>query len=131
VKPKPSSAGFAPEKLDPIVEAFFASLKTGQDELEKIRPVIVRLSERVLAEVETIGSDPEAREALHDRLLGRLERYSKLLLNFSKSADELTRLRSFVAGGADSRPDLGDLDDQELEKLVLNAAKGLQGPEEK
>jgi hypothetical protein len=43
-------------------------------------------------------------------------------LNFTKILDEASRLRSFVAGGADSRPDVRDLSDAQLAEAVRAAA---------
>lgn len=49
------------------------------------------------------------------------ERMSKAATNFVRALDDLARLRSFMDGGPDSRPDLSKKGEQDLAQLVLKS----------
>ncbi len=56
------------------------------------------------------------------------DRMVKAGLNAVKAIDELSRLRSFLAGGPDSRPDLTIKGEIELRAIIVGAIKTM-GPE--
>jgi hypothetical protein len=122
-----SEVGFEPEKLDQTVDRLIRQLDAGLNDVAQLQPLITRLAARLAVDLDERddGGTPDERERNHEKLLAKLERYTKLLLNLTKTTDELARLRSFAAGGADQRPDVGRLSDYELEELVLKAAQGL------
>jgi hypothetical protein len=69
------------------------------------------------------GSD----EAFEDteRLSIVYDRFVKAGLNLVKAVDELSRLRSFLSGGPDSRPDLSSMSEVELRQIVVTAVRAL------
>ncbi len=67
---------------------------------------------------ETTGLDVEAVSIIYDRLV-------KAGLNLTKALDELSRLRSFLAGGPDTRPDLSSMGEIELRGVLLMGIKAL------
>ena len=115
-----SQAGYEPEALD-------KALENG-----------VRACERVIFQTESLGKQVETAlenmkaslggpDALHEaeRVVLVFERMTKSCTYLVKCTDELTRLRSFLAGGPDSRPDLSAKSESDLVKEVLAAIKGL------
>jgi len=74
------------------------------------------LGEKVKAEVANL--DAESASIIYDRLV-------KAGLNLVKATDELSRLRSFLSGGPDSRPDLSSMSEIELRAVVLAAVQSL------
>lgn len=118
-------AGFAPEALDPALEAARARMTSVIVDVERIRaglePCLDKLRSALEARLAagTLEGPELAAEA--DRQISWLERYAKVAGTFVKIVDETARLRSFLAGGADSRPDLSSLSDMELRKAIKNA----------
>jgi len=90
----------------------------------------VGIAERNLASLETIGeqiapllekaalSDIESATIVYDRLV-------KAGLNLVKAIDELSRLRSFISGGPDSRPDLSAMGEIELRAVLIAGVRAL------
>lgn len=115
-------AGFTPDALDPALEAARARLTSVVVDVERIRgglePCLDKLRQALEARLAagTLEGPELAAEA--DRQIGWLERYAKVAGTFVKIVDETARLRSFLAGGADSRPDLSSLSDVELRKVI-------------
>ena len=115
-------AGFAPEALDPALEAARARLTSVVVDVERIRgglePCLDKL--RLALETRLLAGSLEGPElaAEADRQITWLERYARVAGTFVKIVDETARLRSFLAGGADSRPDLSSLSDVELRKVI-------------
>lgn len=60
-----------------------------------------------------------------DRVSVIFERLTKASLSMVRAVDELTRLRSFLDGGPDSRPDLTSRGELELRVIVLKAVQQL------
>lgn len=120
-------AGFDAEALDPAIAAARERLSQVIIDVERVRGGLephlneVRLRlERQLADGNLADADLLART---ERLIDWLERYAKVSLTFTKVVDEATRLRSFVAGGADSRPDLSSLSDSQLLEIIRKGNK--------
>jgi len=118
-------AGFAPEALDPALEAARARLTSVVVDVERIRgglePCLDKLRQALEARLAagTLEGPELAAEA--DRQITWLERYARVAATFTKIVDETARLRSFLAGGADSRPDLASLSSVELRKVIKGA----------
>lgn len=53
------------------------------------------------------------------------EQMSRATVNFTRALNDLARLRSFMDGGPDSRPDLTRKGEQDLVQMVLAAATAL------
>lgn len=122
-------AGFDAEALDPAIKNAIDRLDKIIVDVERIRgaaePLLDRMRERVeklVAETTADTPVPELALALGS-LVDHLERYARVALNFTKVVDEGARLRSFVAGGSDSKPDLSSMSDVDLAKYIRDAAK--------
>lgn len=126
-----ADVAFKPEALDPGIANAIDRLDKVVVDIERIRGAAEPLLDRVRARIELLLSQtdvatpqPELAAALSS-LVENLERYARVALNMTKVVDEAARLRSFVAGGADSRPDIGILSDVELAAVVKKGAQGL------
>ncbi len=115
--------GYQPESLDKAIARHIAVAERAINQVEA-------LGERVQVALDALrdtqqkpGNEVRALEQA-ELLTVLFDRMSKATMNVVKATDELSRLRSFVAGGPDSRPDLGDLSDAELAAIVLGAAAG-------
>ncbi|MGH8897501.1 MAG: hypothetical protein ACRDZ4_10855 [Egibacteraceae bacterium] len=80
--------------------------------LDKLRPILES------AAPATVFDDVERVTVMYDRLV-------KAGLNLVKATDELSRLRSFLSGGPDSRPDLTSASEIELRTIVVQAVRAL------
>ena len=127
-KSSPGQAtGYEPEKLDSAIRRHLAVAETSVRHAEalgqRVEEALKNLEGHKLAGAADL--DTALEEA--SLLTVLFDRQSKAVLNLVKATDELSRLRSFVAGGADSRPDLASLSDSELAAKVLEAAQQVQG----
>jgi len=101
----------------------------------------VGVAERNIAAMETLGGQitpllevlkpvldgtaaPAALETI-ERVTVIYDRLVKAGLNLTKATDELSRLRSFLSGGPDSRPDLTAASEIELRAILVAAVKKL------
>lgn len=117
--PATPPAGYEPAALDDTIRSYVAAVEKSirtADALSK------RVEEAVTDLIKQITGTPEEKAELLTKLH---ERMSKAALNLVKSTDELTRLRSFLAGGPDSRPDLTVRGEVELRSLLLVAVQQL------
>ena len=119
-------AGFQPEALDPALAAARDRLTKVVADVERIRAGLEPQLDLMRQRLDKALEDPtaitdEVLNANINRQLVWLESYAKISLTFTKVVDESSRLRSFLAGGADSRPDLSSLSDTELRKLIKSA----------
>lgn len=126
-----ADVAFKPEALDPAIANAIDRLDKVVVDIERIRGAAEPLLDRVRARVEKLLAEtpldvpqPELAVALGS-LVDQLERYARVALNLTKVIDEGARLRSFVAGGADSRPDVSGMSSVELSELVKKGAAGL------
>lgn len=100
-------AGYEPESLDRTLAAYIGAIERS---IETAKTLGDKVETAVTALLSQMTGTPEEQAELLTRLH---ERLSKANLNLVKSTDELTRLRSFLAGGPDRREDItvkGELD---------------------
>jgi hypothetical protein len=112
-------AGYEPGALDKTISSYIGaaerSIRIAESLSRKVETAVTALATSTSGLPE---DDAELMTRLHERL-------SKACLNLVKSTDELTRLRSFLAGGPDSRPDLTVRGEIELRSLLVVAVKQL------
>lgn len=124
--PSKSDTGFQPEALDPVIAAAIDRLTKVVADVERVRgglePHLDEARKRLVAMIDAGNLADATLLANAERLVEWLEKYARIALNLTKVTDEAARLRSFVAGGADSRPDLASLSESELSKIVADAA---------
>lgn len=112
-------AGYIPETLDPTLRTYLGACERAVTLAESLGP-------RVKATLDRVASAPEEPAFEEAEMLTILyDRLSKAGLNLVKAVDELSRLRSFLAGGPDSRPDLSSRGEQELRTLLLETCEKL------
>jgi hypothetical protein len=120
-EPIKADVGFIPEALDPAITAARDRLTKVIADVERIRgtlePQLDAIRQRLTTQLTSETPDATVM-ANADRLIEWLEKYARVALNFTKVVDEAARLRSFIAGGSDSRPDLGTLSDADLMKRI-------------
>lgn len=119
--------GFDPAALDPAITAARERLTTVIADVETIRtslsPQLVEVKNRLRAQLDSGTLNDAGLMTAVERQIEWLEKYARVAASFTKVLDEAARLRSFLAGGADSRPDLASLGDADLALIVRNAAK--------
>jgi len=128
-----ADCGFEPEKLDPAISGAIDRLTKVVGDVERVRgalePHLDELRKRLTEQLaQGTVLDPLLMQRA-EGLIDFLEKYARVSLNLTKVVDEAARLRSFVAGGADQRPDLSSLSDAELSEIVRKAR--LAAPEKK
>lgn len=115
-------AGIVPELLDKIIGSARDRLEEVVGDIGVIRttlhPQLTELGERLTAMLAAGTLDEAGITTRVSRLVDWLEKYGRTSLTLTKVLDEVARLRSFVAGGADSRPDLSSLSDVELARII-------------
>lgn len=123
---RPSNCGYEAETLDPVIAAARERLSTVIADVERVRGSLEPQLNEIRLRVERMLANPDVQDAAlmvqAERQIEWLEKYARVALNFTKILDEASRLRSFVAGGADSRPDVRDLSDAQLAEAVRAAA---------
>lgn len=124
-----ADVGFAPEALDPALEAARDRLTKVIADVERVRgtlePQLDAIRSRLTAQLTSETPDATLM-ANAERLIEWLEKYARVALNFTKVVDEAARLRSFIAGGADSRPDIASLSDVDLLKKIAEVRGKVQ-----
>lgn len=117
--PKNLPAGYEPGALDQAIQKYVAIAETN------IRHAAL-LEKRVQEALENIQvAESDDRLDYANKITILWERLAKTGMALTKALDELTRLRSFVAGGPDSRPDLTVKGELQLRGIVLQAVKML------
>lgn len=114
-----SPAGYAPDSLDETLRSYLAA---GEKSIQVARALGAKVEEAVNTLVAEMTGTPEEQAELLTKLH---ERLTKACLNLVKSTDELSRLRSFLAGGPDSRPDLSLQGEVELRVMLVAAVQQL------
>ena len=122
-----TDAGFQPEALDETLSAARDRLAKVVADVEKVRSAVEPQLDILKSRLAKALEDPTALsdEALNagvNRQLAWLETYAKVAITFTKVVDEVARLRNFLAGGSDSRPDLSSLSSTDLLKVIKTAA---------
>jgi len=111
--------GYHPEELDQTIQKFIAVAEVNIRHAQ-------RLSKRVEDALAALDDGKAEDPVEHANKMTIIwERLAKTGMALVKSTDELTRLRSFVAGGPDSRPDLTVKGELQLRTIVLAAVKQL------
>ncbi len=105
--------GYDPVALDDQIKRYVRIAERNAGIVEELGPV---LADKIRAE--TASLDAESTSIIYDRLV-------KADLNLVKATDELARLRSFLSGGPDTRPDLSSLSEIELRGLFVTAIRAL------
>jgi hypothetical protein len=107
--------GYQPEELDALLHRYLTQaeqfLKMGQSLTAQTENAL-----KVIASADDPGwkTPAEAGEALTNWL----DRLARAGANVVKALDQLSRLRSFLAGGPDSRPDLSSRGEQDLRRML-------------
>lgn len=113
-------AGYDPSRLDQTIRGYLA---VGEKSIRHAESLQTRIEKAL----ERLATAPDADDALEEAatLVTLHDKLSKANLNLVKATDELTRLRSFLAGGPDSRADLTVMGELDLRALVVTAVKKL------
>lgn len=118
----PSPAGYDAPSLDATLRSYIAvaekTIRQAESLGKRVDEALVNLENAGLQGGVFAIREAGAMTMLHDRM-------SKSSLQLVKALDELTRLRSFLAGGPDSRPDLTIKGELDLRAIVLTAVKTL------
>ena len=116
-------AGYAPEVLDRLLQQHLE--RVGR-ELQTIETLGTRVHAAVAAlqDGQVVLGDGTPGGAV-ELLTNWYERMARAGRQVVQGLDELTRLRSFLAGGPDSRPDLGQRGEHELMQFLTNAVDKL------
>lgn len=104
---------YDPVDLDKQLKRYLGIAERNAQIVEELGP---KLAEK--ARIEADGLDLESTSIVYDRLV-------KADLNLVKALDELSRLRSFLSGGPDTRPDLSSMGEIELRGVLLMGIKAL------
>ena len=117
----PPPAGYEPGKLDGSIRKYLAVCERTIRHAESLGTQVSAYLKRLAGA--PAGNDGAMADANQATIL--LERLTKAGLNMVKATDELTRLRSFLAGGPDSRPDLTIRGEIELRGIILAAVRDM------
>lgn len=113
--PTAVAAGYDPERLDPTIRKYFGELDRNLNMIKSLGTRVTAAVDQIVeGDAAALGSPGETAEALtnwYDRL-------TRAGLNGVKALDQLTRLRSFLAGGPDSRPDLSHRGEHDLRSML-------------
>lgn len=117
----PLQVGYEAKALDTAIGKLKAKVETNLRLCEALTPRV----EAALAALEnfTVVAGTEVEHAGQITVL--YDRMTKAALNLVKALDEMSRLRSFVAGGPDTRPDLSSASEVELRAMLLVGIKAL------
>jgi hypothetical protein len=111
-------AGVDPRALDTSLSLFVGQAEAAIRQVEALSRVIATSLGNMV-----VPDRPTLDEA--DTITNIHERATRSALNAVKALNEVARLRSFLAGGPDSRPDLTVRGELELRAIVLGAVKDL------
>lgn len=114
-------AGYAPEDLDKSLRKY---ITVCEDNIKHAQSLSKRV-EDALKGLEGVTTDDPLAHA--NALTTMYDRMVKAGMNAVKAIDELSRLRSFLSGGPDSRPDLTIKGEVELRAMIVGAVKNM-GP---
>jgi hypothetical protein len=115
---QPTPTGYRADGLDKTLARYIGVCESNIHLLADLVPKV----ESLLKLVAKSKDDPETALITANQVTVLYDRMSKAGLNIVKALDELSRLRSFVAGGPDTRPDLLNKGEHELRALVRDAA---------
>ena len=136
--------GFAPERLDAVVQSLIENAEGGAELLKTYTPMLQDLMRKLAEEIKLLldnmapttfnGETPKT--AITDALTVALElsskvsvvleRVNKMTMQSSKSVDDVTRLRTFLVTGDDDPTGIDGLGETDLRRIVANAAAGFK-----
>ena len=115
------SGSIKPEALDPAisqaVECLVSCVKDIVFIREVLSPLLGQVQQRAASQAASGLPDPTL-YSLVDQLVAWSERYARTAVNLTRVTDDASRLREFLSGGADSRPDLSSLSDAQLIEMI-------------
>jgi hypothetical protein len=117
-----SPVGYEPHRLDETISRHIGacekSIRIAESLGKKVEEAVKHVADVVL-----VGGAASLEDA--DKLSALFERMTKATLNVVKATDEMSRLRSFVAGGPDSRPDYTAKSEIELREMLFEHVRAL------
>jgi hypothetical protein len=139
-------AGFAPERLDDVVASLIENAEGGAELLKQYTPMLQQLMMKLGEEIKlllehmaptTFSTNGEAAPTritdaltvaleLSSKVSVVLERVNKMVMQSSKSVDDVTRLRTFLVTGDDDPTGIDGLGETDLRRIVANAASGFK-----
>lgn len=122
-KPAGPLVAYDPAELDKSIQRYVRVAERNISALEEIGGQITPLLERVKPLLEKIGADEVLDHT--ERITIVYDRQVKASMNLTKAIDELARLRSFLSGGPDSRPDLSAASEIELRAILVKSIQAL------
>jgi hypothetical protein len=139
-------AGYTPERLDAAIETYIRNAEASGALLLRFAPtlgqMLAKAEEQLGGVLRAVHISPDGEPPpgipdvfrhlimTADDLARVLERVAKIIQASSKGADDLTRLRMFVIGGDEDDGGLAGKGENELRRMVLDAASGWQKPAE-
>lgn len=137
--------GFAPERLDNVVQSLIENAEGGAELLKTYTPMLQQLMMKLADEVKlllenmapTKFAEGEVQPTritdaltvaleLSGKVSMVLERVNKMTMQSSKSVDDVTRLRTFLVTGDDDPTGIDGLGETDLRRIVANAAAGFK-----
>jgi hypothetical protein len=114
---------YDPAELDRSVRRYVGVAERNIEAMEQLGEQIKPL----LEVLKPVLEGTQSHDALDnvERVTIIYDRLVKAGLNLTKATDELSRLRSFLSGGPDSRPDLTSASEIELRAIVVSAVRAL------
>lgn len=115
--------GYNPADLDRSVRRYVGVAERNIEAMDDLGNQLKPLLEKLRPVLE--GTAPGDALDSVERVTVIYDRLVKAGLNLVKATDELSRLRSFLSGGPDSRPDLTSASEIELRAIVIEAVRAL------
>ena len=106
--------------MDPILAKHISACEVSIHGVNSLKTIL----EQAIANLQLAAPGTDSVQEA-ERVAAIFEKVSRASLNLVKATDELTRLRSFLDGGPDSRPDLTSRGELELRVIVLKAVQQL------
>jgi hypothetical protein len=114
--------GYEPHRLDETINSHIGAcekaIRIAESLGKKVGEAVEHVSQLTLSGGSSAVDDADKLSALHERM-------TKATLNLVKATDELSRLRSFVAGGPDSRTDYTGKSEVELRQMLFEHVRAL------
>lgn len=139
-------SGYEPQILDPIIQQLLDNADSGARMVQQYTPMLHALMDRLNAEIQVLlatipstqviqdGSEviaPKMSDALQlvlglaDKASIIIDRLTKMNNNATKSVDDASRLRTFLATGDEDDGGLKNMGENQLRKLIIDAAQGI------
>lgn len=137
--------GYAPETLDPVIQRLIDNADSGATLLQRFTPMLAAIMTRLDAEVkknldmvtavpvkEGEVPPPHVTAAtamvleMAEKVTSILEKINKMTMQSVRSKDDATRLRTFLATGDTERKGLEELGENQLRRIINEAAAGFR-----